>query len=88
MQSTSPASIMFLRISPSPPLLLDNEPAQALAEKVGLKVLLVTESTAAAGKAIAIPNGETAFKAELDKILQGLADDGTIQKIQEANGLP
>jgi len=69
-------------------LLLDNEPAQALAEKVGLKVLLVTASTADAGKAIAIPDGETALKAELDKILQGLADDGTIQKIQEANGLP
>jgi polar amino acid transport system substrate-binding protein len=69
-------------------LLIDQEPAQALAEKVGLKVLLVTDSTAAAGKAIAIPNGETALKAELDKIIQGLNDDGTIKKIQDANGLP
>jgi polar amino acid transport system substrate-binding protein len=69
-------------------LLIDEEPAQALAEKVGLKVLLVTDSTAAAGKALAIPNGETALKAELDKVIQGLVDDGTIKKIQDANGLP
>jgi polar amino acid transport system substrate-binding protein len=69
-------------------LLIDAEPAMDLAEKVGLKVVLITESTADAGKAIAIPQGEIALKAELDKILQTFAEDGTIQKIQEANGLP
>ena len=69
-------------------LLIDAEPAMALAEQTGLKVLLVTDSTASSGKAIAIANDATDLKAELDKIIQGLIDDGTVQKIQEANGLP
>jgi polar amino acid transport system substrate-binding protein len=64
------------------------EPAMALAEQNGLKVLLVTETTAEGGKSIAILDGETAFKAELDRIIQALIDDGTVQQIQEANGLP
>jgi polar amino acid transport system substrate-binding protein len=69
-------------------LLMDAEPAMALAEQNGLKVLLVTETTAEGGKSIAILDGETAFKAELDRIIQALIDDGTVQQIQEANGLP
>jgi polar amino acid transport system substrate-binding protein len=51
-------------------------------------VLLITESTAEGGKSIAIPDGESALKAELDRIIQELIDDGTVQQIQEANGLP
>ena len=69
-------------------LLIGAEPAISLADQLGLKILLITDSTAAAGKAIAMPQGETALKAELDKIIQGLMDDGTIKQIEEANALP
>jgi polar amino acid transport system substrate-binding protein len=69
-------------------LLIDAEPAIDLAEQLGLKVLLITDSTAAAGKAIAMKQGETALKAELDTIIQGLMDDGTLTKIEQDNALP
>ncbi|HHY57450.1 MAG TPA: amino acid ABC transporter substrate-binding protein [Chloroflexi bacterium] len=69
-------------------LLMDAEPSIALAEETGLKILLITELTAEGGKSIAIPDGATDLKAELDRIIQELIDDGTVQKIQEANGLP
>lgn len=69
-------------------LLIDAEPAISLADQLGLKILLITDSTAAAGKAIAMPEGETALKAELDTIIQGLMDDGTMAQIEEANALP
>jgi len=69
-------------------LLMDAEPALALAEQNGLKILLITETTAEGGKSIAIPDGETELKAELDRIIQQLIDDGTVQRIQEENGLP
>jgi polar amino acid transport system substrate-binding protein len=69
-------------------LLIDAEPAIALAEQLGLKVVLITDSTAAAGKAIALPQGETALKAELDRIIGELDADGTLAQIEEANALP
>ena len=69
-------------------LLMDAEPALALAEQNDLKMLLVTETTAEGGKSIAILDGATDLKAELDRIIQALIDDGTMQQIQEANGLP
>lgn len=69
-------------------LLLDAEPAMSLAEQSGLKVLLITETTAEGGKAIALPNGASQLKAAMDKAIEELQADGTIQKIQEANGLP
>ena len=69
-------------------LLMDAEPSIALAEQTGLKILLITELTAEGGKSIAIPDGASDLKAELDSIIQGLIDDGTVQQIQEANGLP
>lgn len=69
-------------------LLIDAEPAMDLAEQMGLKVLLITDSTAAAGKAIAMPEGETALKAELDRIIQELMDEGAMTQIEEANALP
>jgi polar amino acid transport system substrate-binding protein len=69
-------------------LLIDAEPAIALAEQLGLKILLITDSTAAAGKAIAMPQGETALKAELDRIIQELTDDGTLTQIEQSNELP
>ncbi len=69
-------------------LLMDAEPSIALAEETGLKILLITELTAEGGKSIAIPDGAADLKAELDRIIQELIDDGTVQRIQEANGLP
>jgi polar amino acid transport system substrate-binding protein len=69
-------------------LLIDAEPAIALAEQLGLKVLLITDSTAAAGKAIAMKQGEAALKSELDTIIQGLIDEGTLTKIEQDNALP
>jgi polar amino acid transport system substrate-binding protein len=69
-------------------LLMDAEPSIALAEETGLKILLITELTAEGGKSIAILDGAADLKAELDRIIQELIDDGTVQKIQEANGLP
>ncbi len=69
-------------------LLMDAEPAVTLAEQNGLKILLITETTAEGGKSIAILDGATDLKAELDRIIQELIDDGTVQRIQEENGLP
>ncbi|MEJ5247903.1 MAG: ABC transporter substrate-binding protein [Caldilinea sp.] len=69
-------------------LLMDAEPAMELAKQTGLKILLITESTAEGGKSIAIPKGASDLKAELDRIIQEMLEDGTIQRIQEANGLP
>ncbi|HQY90693.1 MAG: ABC transporter substrate-binding protein [Caldilinea sp.] len=69
-------------------LLMDAEPSIALADETGLKILLITELTAEGGKSIAIPDGASDLKAELDRIIQELLDDGTVQKIQETNGLP
>jgi polar amino acid transport system substrate-binding protein len=69
-------------------LLMDAEPAVTLAEQNGLKILLITETTAEGGKSIAILDGATDLKAELDRIIQQLIDDGTVQRIQEENGLP
>lgn len=69
-------------------LLMDAEPAMELARQTGLEILLITELTAEGGKSIAIPDGASDLKAELDRIIQELLDDGTIQRIQEANGLP
>lgn len=69
-------------------LLMDAEPSIALAAETGLKILLITELTAEGGKSIAIPDGAADLKAELDRIIQELIDDGTVLKIQEANGLP
>jgi polar amino acid transport system substrate-binding protein len=69
-------------------LLIDAEPAIALADQLGLKVLLITDSTAAAGKAIAMKQGETALKTELDKIIARFQGDGTLTKIEADNQLP
>lgn len=69
-------------------LLMDAEPAMELAAQTGLEILLITELTAEGGKSIAIPEGAADLKAELDRIIQELLDDGTVLQIQEANGLP
>jgi polar amino acid transport system substrate-binding protein len=69
-------------------LLIDAEPAIALAEQPGLKILLITDSTAASGKAIAMPEGEPRSRPNWTAIIQELVDDGTMAQIEEANALP
>ena len=69
-------------------LLMDAEPALALAQESGLELILITELTAEGGKSIAMPEGASDLKAEIDRIIQELIDDGTVQSIQEANGRP
>jgi polar amino acid transport system substrate-binding protein len=69
-------------------LFINAAPAAELAAKEGLKLALITSDTVAAGQAIAIKNGETALKAEIDKILAAMVADGTIQKLKDQYGLP
>ena len=69
-------------------LLIDAEPAMAVADQTGLSILLITELTAETGKSIAMPEGATDLKAELDRIIEEMMADGTVEQIQEANGLP
>jgi len=69
-------------------VLMDAEPALELAKQNGLKVLLITEETAEGGKSIAIPEGASDLKAELDRIIQQLIDDGTVKQLQDKHGLP
>lgn len=69
-------------------VLMDAEPALELAKQNGLKVLLITEATAEGGKSIAIPEGATDLKAELDRIIQALIDNGTVKALEEKHGLP
>ncbi len=64
-------------------LMVNAEPAQDLAKNLGLKVALITDKTITAGQAIAIPKGETALKAELDRIIKEMQSDGTIKKLQD-----
>jgi polar amino acid transport system substrate-binding protein len=69
-------------------VLMDAEPALELAKQNGLKVLLITEATAEGGKSIAIPEGASDLKAELDRIIQGLINDGSLKVLEEKHGLP
>ena len=69
-------------------VLMDAEPALELAKQNGLKVLLITEATAEGGKSIAIPEGASDLKAELDRIIQGLINDGSLKALEEKHGLP
>jgi polar amino acid transport system substrate-binding protein len=68
-------------------LFINAAPAAELAETGGLKLALVTSDTVAAGQAIAIKNGETALKAEIDRILAEMEQDGTIQKLKDLYGI-
>jgi polar amino acid transport system substrate-binding protein len=68
-------------------LFINADPAAELAQKEGLKVALVTKDTVAAGQAIAIMNGESALKAEIDRILAEMEKDGTIQKLLALYGM-
>ncbi len=64
-------------------LFIISDPAKNLAEKMDLKIALVTSETVAAGQAIAIPEGATTFKAELDRVITELKDDGTLKQLMQ-----
>lgn len=62
-------------------LLIQSKPAKDLASKNDkLKIALVTTETVKAGQCIALPEGETALKAELDKIIGQLKSEGWLEK--------
>ncbi|HJW83928.1 MAG TPA: ABC transporter substrate-binding protein [Anaerolineae bacterium] len=61
---------------------------QSLVDQMGLKVALLTDETIAGGQAIAIPKGETALKAELDRIIGDMEKDGTLKQLLDKAGIP
>ncbi len=62
-------------------VLIQSKPAKDLvAKKDKLKIALVTTETIKAGQCIAMPNGESALKAELDRIITQLKNEGWINK--------
>ncbi len=68
-------------------LFIQSDPAEKLAKKSGLKIALISKETIVAGQCIAIPEGEKALKAELDKLIAEMQADGSIQKITDKYGL-
>jgi len=61
-------------------LMLVAKPAKVMAKKLNLKVVLETAETVEGGTCIALPEGEVALKAELDRIINELKNDGWIDK--------
>jgi len=69
-------------------LLIQAKPAKDLAEKMkDLKIALVTTETVLAGQCLALPDGETQFKAALDKIIEDLKKEGWIDKKKQEFGI-
>lgn len=61
-------------------LLVQYKPAKDLVNKVkNLKIALVTTETVLAGQCLALPEGETALKAELDGAIEALKKEGWIE---------
>ena len=69
-------------------LFINASPAQEHADKLGLKLALVTSDTVVAGQAIALPQGEAALKAEIDRILSELEKEGFIDQLRQKYGIP
>jgi polar amino acid transport system substrate-binding protein len=69
-------------------LMIIGDAAQSLASKMNLKVALLTDKTISGGQAIAMPKGETALKAEVDRIIGEMQKDGTMKKLQDQAGVP
>ena len=69
-------------------LFINADPAAELANELGIKVGLVTDETVIGGQSIALPKGETALKAEIDRIVGELDKDGSIKKLQEQWSIP
>lgn len=68
-------------------LFIVSDPAKKLAEKMGLKIALVTSETVIAGQSIALPEGAASFKAELDRIITEMKQDGTMKAMMDKWGL-
>lgn len=64
------------------------DPAIKLAEQMNLKVALITTETVAGAQAIAVPEGASDLKAELDRIITEIREDGTLQSLQDKWGIP
>ncbi len=64
------------------------DPAQELADKMGLEVALITTETVSGGQSIAVPEGDTKFKERLDQIITELREDGTVEELQDEWGIP
>lgn len=68
-------------------LFIISDPAKTHAEKSGLEIALITSETVSAGQVIAIPEGEVALKAEIDKAIEGMVNDGTMKQLMDKYGL-
>jgi polar amino acid transport system substrate-binding protein len=62
-------------------LFINADPAKDLAEKMQIKVALTTRETVQGGQSIAIPEGELGFKAELDRVITQLHEEGYIKNL-------
>ncbi len=69
-------------------LFINADPAKELAEKMGLELALVTSDTVVGGQSVAVPEGETGFKAELDRIITELQNEGVIEQLQVKWNIP
>jgi polar amino acid transport system substrate-binding protein len=70
-------------------LFINADPAAELVTSdAELKLALVTEETVVGGQAIAMPKGEAALKAEIDKWIKTLQDEGVIQQLQDKHNIP
>lgn len=68
-------------------LFIISDPAKQHAEKAGLEIALITKETVAGGQSIAMPEGEAALKAEIDKAIEAIKADGTMKKLMDKYGL-
>jgi polar amino acid transport system substrate-binding protein len=69
-------------------LFINADPAKELADKMGLKLALVTSETVVGGQSVALPEGELGFKAELDSIITQLQNEGVVEQMQVTWNIP
>ncbi len=69
-------------------LFINGDPAKELADKQGLKIALLTTETVVGGQAIAMPKDATSLKAEIDKALKGLEEEGVIKELLQKHNIP
>lgn len=68
-------------------LFIISDPAKDLAEKMKLKVALITGETVGGGQAIAIPEGATDLQASINKAIAGMKADGVMKTLMDKYGL-
>jgi polar amino acid transport system substrate-binding protein len=64
-------------------LLIIADPATALAEKNDLKIALITRETVSAGQSIAVTKGNTELLDAINKAIEALKADGTMQALMD-----